>query len=233
MPKPKTTPDPSIFDNPFTQAMQLMFSVPKPEATSQPNPFLDNPFAKAFQEMMGGLGQQPAAPTKTKTPEAPKEEAKVNADNPWPGLEHFTENLRGYFFGRDAEGAELFRRVKQKTLTLLFGQSGLGKSSLLQASLFPRLRAGGLLPVYIRFDLRAAAPPLTSQVKEHLRAALAPAQPGGAPLAKDEESLWQWFHRRDVALARADGSPIVPVLVFDQFEELFTIGAENPQREPI
>ena len=85
-PKPKTTPEPSIFDNPFTQAMQLMFSVPKPEPTSMPNPFLDNPFAKAFQEMMGGLGQQPAA----KAPEAPKEEAKANADS-------YTEMLNTMF----------------------------------------------------------------------------------------------------------------------------------------
>jgi hypothetical protein len=62
-PKPKAAPEPSIFDNPFTQAMQLMFSVAKPEAPkSAANPFLDNPFAKAFQEMMGNLGQAPKAP---------------------------------------------------------------------------------------------------------------------------------------------------------------------------
>jgi len=64
--------------------------VPKPEATSQPNPFLDNPFAKAFQEMMGGLGQQPAAQTKAKAPEAPKEEAKINTDS-------YTEMLNAMF----------------------------------------------------------------------------------------------------------------------------------------
>lgn len=80
-PKPKAAPEPNIFDNPFTQAMQLMFSVPKPEPTPQPNPFLDNPFTKAFQEMMG-LGQQPAAQQPApKTPEAPKEEAKANAES--------------------------------------------------------------------------------------------------------------------------------------------------------
>jgi len=86
-PKPKTAPEPSIFDNPFTQAMQLMFSVPKPDSTSASNPFLDNPFAKAFQEMMGGLGQQPAA----KAPETPKEEeAKAKADS-------YTEMLNTMF----------------------------------------------------------------------------------------------------------------------------------------
>lgn len=84
-PKQKTAPEPSIFDNPFTQAMQLMFSTPKPEPASTPNPFLDNPFAKAFQEMMGGLGQQPAAKA---PPEAPKEEAKADS---------YTEMLNAMF----------------------------------------------------------------------------------------------------------------------------------------
>ncbi|MBB4576046.1 DUF937 domain-containing protein [Rhizobium lentis] len=89
-PKPKAAPEPSIFDNPFTQAMQLMFSMPKQEPAPQPNPFLDNPFAKAFQEMMTGLGQQQPAkqpPAKqpgkqpaAKTAEAPKEEAN-NAES--------------------------------------------------------------------------------------------------------------------------------------------------------
>ncbi|ANL52030.1 DUF937 domain-containing protein [Rhizobium phaseoli] len=86
-PKPKAAPEPSIFDNPFTQAMQLMFSMPQQEPAPQPNPFLDNPFAKAFQEMMAGLGQpaaakQPAAKQPAaKTPEAPKEEAKAAAES--------------------------------------------------------------------------------------------------------------------------------------------------------
>ncbi|ANP88516.1 DUF937 domain-containing protein [Rhizobium leguminosarum] len=87
---PKPASEPSVFDNPFTQAMQQMFSVPKPAATQTPNPFLDNPFAKAFQEMMGGLGQQPKPQTTTKMPEAPHEEAKAAADS-------YTEMLNAMF----------------------------------------------------------------------------------------------------------------------------------------
>jgi hypothetical protein len=75
-PKPRATPEPSIFDNPFTQAMQLMFSAPKPAAEkAAANPFFDNPFAKAFQEMMAGMNQ----PAQQKPPEPPKEEAKEQA----------------------------------------------------------------------------------------------------------------------------------------------------------
>ena len=73
----------------------------------------------------------------------------LGPDNPWPGLNQFFEDHDRYFRGRDEEKAELFRLVKSETLTILFGKSGLGKSSLLQAGLFPLLRQAGYLPVYI------------------------------------------------------------------------------------
>ena len=64
----------------------------------------------------------------------------VDADHPWLGLATFTEETQRFFFGRDAEIAEIFVRVRDHTLTILYGQSGLGKSSLLGAGLLPKLR---------------------------------------------------------------------------------------------
>ena len=50
--------------------------------------------------------------------------------------------------------------AKRDTLTLLYGVSGLGKTSLLQAGLFPALRAEDYLPVPIRLDyVDGAIPP--------------------------------------------------------------------------
>ncbi len=69
--------------------------------------------------------------------------AAVDERNPWLGLASYTEETRGFFYGRDEEVAELARRVQRKLLTVLFGQSGLGKTSLLRAGLVPRLRAQG------------------------------------------------------------------------------------------
>ena len=60
----------------------------------------------------------------------------------------------------------LFRLVRRETLTLFYGRSGLGKTSLLQAGLFPRLREANLLPIPIRLDYGPKAPPFVSQVKE-------------------------------------------------------------------
>ena len=68
----------------------------------------------------------------------------LDPENPWLGLFSYTEETRAYFHGRDEETAELARRVQRKLLSVLFGQSGLGKTSLLRAGLVPRLRAEGL-----------------------------------------------------------------------------------------
>ncbi|NLS17990.1 DUF937 domain-containing protein [Rhizobium sp. P40RR-XXII] len=69
-PKQQPTPQASIFDNPFTQAMELMFGADsaKREKPAQTNPFLDNPFARAFQDMMKNF-PMPSEP--------PKEEPKA------------------------------------------------------------------------------------------------------------------------------------------------------------
>ena len=65
---------------------------------------------------------------------------EINEDNPWVGLHEFTEDIQSFFHGREGETENLLNMVRRSGLTVLFGQSGLGKSSLLQAGLFPRLR---------------------------------------------------------------------------------------------
>ena len=76
----------------------------------------------------------------------------VDEAHPWLGLDSFSEETRQYFHGREAEVAELARRVQRKLLTILFGQSGLGKTSILRAGIVPRLRPQGYCPVYVRID---------------------------------------------------------------------------------
>jgi len=153
-------------------------------------------------------------------------------ENPWPGLASYTEEQRDMFFGRTSEIDQLFRRVKRSVLTVLFGQSGLGKSSLLSAGLFPRLRGAGYLPVPVRLDF-GDSKPLAWQVHAALKAALNAAgsrQP--LPSLTAERTLWELFHRTDVTFVDAQGQPLSPVLVFDQFEELFTLGLARPERRP-
>lgn len=149
--------------------------------------------------------------------------AIIDLEHPWPGLMPFTENASAFFHGRDTETAELQRLIKRETLTILFGQSGLGKSSLLHAGLFPRLRAEDFLPIYIRLDMAETAANFAAQVKAAIATNCA-AHGVDAPPPGAEETLWQYFHRQDVDFWSARNRLLTPLLVFDQFEEIFTLG---------
>jgi tetratricopeptide (TPR) repeat protein len=150
--------------------------------------------------------------------------AAVDERNPWLGLSSFTEETRAYFFGRDAEVAELARRVQRRLLTVLFGQSGLGKTSILRAGLVPRLRAQGYCPVYVRIDYARGTPEPAEQIKAAISAtARTSGQWTQAGVAVAGESLWEYLHHRDDELRDAQGARVTPLLIFDQFEEIFTL----------
>ena len=151
--------------------------------------------------------------------QVPESNDLVDKSRPWLGLASFSEETRAYFHGRDEEVGELARRVQRKLLTVLFGQSGLGKTSILRAGLVPRLRDQGYCPVYVRVDYSASAPSPADQV----RRAIHDAAPRSGVDAGAGESLWELLHRRDLTLRDADGRAVIPLLIVDQFEEMFTL----------
>ena len=155
--------------------------------------------------------------------------ATVNAENPWPGLLAFREADQDYFEGRRSETEDLFRLVMRERLTVFFGLSGLGKSSLLQAGLFPLLRRESILPVYIRLDFSSAKLNLVGQVKSAIakQADLADIE---APAIDPNETLWECFHRQGNEFWTRRNRPVIPLVAFDQFEEVFTLGRIDAQR---
>lgn len=163
-------------------------------------------------------------------------EERLDAGNPWPGLAAFREGASAFFHGRDGEIEDLERRVRRKSLTVLYGQSGLGKTSLLQAGLFPRLRASGFLPVSLRLDYADAAEDPAAQIRHALTEAFHSAGlDSGDRFASG--SAWECFHRLEgddgQQTPETDRPPRpIPVLVFDQFEELFTRAAGSGQGRP-
>ena len=156
----------------------------------------------------------------------PAAAAGIDAQNPWPGLSAFDESAQAFFSGRDVESAELERLVGQAALTVLFGKSGLGKTSLLQAGLFPRLRAKNMLPVYLRLNMRDRTAPLIQQVAAALQAEVE-RQSVDAGATRPDQTLWEHLHRAGLQWWSRRNQPLVPLFVFDQFEEVFTLGAEN------
>lgn len=159
--------------------------------------------------------------TQTRGPSRPV----VDAQHPWLGLLPFQREHREFFFGRDREIAEILDRIQENTLTVLFGRSGLGKSSLLGAGVLPQLEARGCRAVLIRLKYEESSPSLLVQTRQALRAVLPEAS---WPEDAAEMTLWELFHRRPLVLT--DGDP-TPVLLLDQFEEIFTLGRETPGRE--
>ena len=152
----------------------------------------------------------------------------VDAQHPWLGLASFTEETRGYFYGREDEVAELARRVQRKLLTILFGQSGLGKTSILRAGIVPRLRPEGYCPVYVRIDYSPESPPPSEQIKQAIfRETQASGEWTQTGVAASGESLWEFLHHRDDVLRDASGKTLTPLLIFDQFEEIFTLAQSD------
>jgi hypothetical protein len=157
------------------------------------------------------------------------DQLRLDAERPWPGLVAFHEADAAFFHGRDSDIGNLYRMVMRERLTVLFGMSGLGKTSLLQAGLFPKLRDENLLPIRIRLDYADQSPPLLQQIKQAI-VVFAGAANVESPPVQDGETLWEYFHRKGADFWNARNRVMTPVLVFDQFEEVFTLGRDNPAR---
>jgi tetratricopeptide (TPR) repeat protein len=155
----------------------------------------------------------------------------VDDENPWPGLAAFREVDSAYFHGRNLAIESLHRLVQRGLLSVLFGVSGLGKTSLLAAGLFPRWRQEGFLPVYIRLDFSPGSPGLVAQVQAALAREAAAAKIE-APASREGETLWELFHRQGAELWSPRDRVVIPILVFDQFEEIFTLGRSRPELAP-
>jgi pSer/pThr/pTyr-binding forkhead associated (FHA) protein len=152
----------------------------------------------------------------------------LDVENPWPGLAAYDEASRDFFHGREREAQELLRLIRLAPLTTLYSKSGLGKSSLLQAGLFPLLREQHFLPVYLRIDFSDGATDPLEQVALRLEAELARAE-AEYPV-RHGETLWRYLHREPLEIWSKDNFPLVPVLVFDQFEEMFLHRGSDPKR---
>jgi len=136
----------------------------------------------------------------------------------YPGTRPFTDSPedQARFYGREAEGEELYLRVLSVPLLVQFAASGLGKTSLLQAYLLPRLRLRPFLPVMVRLD--AATESLVDAVARSLEQAC---KTKGLKFPKvRKDGLWELL---STALVWRDDLLLTPVLVFDQFEEVFTL----------
>lgn len=154
----------------------------------------------------------------------------MNKNNPWLGLSSYTEeSLKEHRFnGRSGAIAALTSLIRQNLFVTLYGRSGIGKTSLLQAGVFPMLRRAGMMPVVIRLDDLKKGAESAAQViwkavsnlllKEGFR--YVPCDEKDAYIPDFTEIL---VFRKLFSAGRflgPDDREGVPVVVLDQFEEV-------------
>lgn len=145
----------------------------------------------------------------------------------FPGINPFQTEEQDRFFGRDDDIRELHALIALEKVVVLFGKSGHGKSSLLNAGIVPRFlkeKPGSerrYEPVVIKFGafVPGATPP-TEKAKQFLKNAL-PSAVEDSSFIVEYASLWH--------TAKSSGKRRI-VLIFDQFEEFFTYPLAQQQR---
>jgi WD40 repeat protein len=152
--------------------------------------------------------------------------ALANSDNPWLGLASYGEGDSSFFFGRSHETRELLRLVEDEMFVLLYGISGLGKTSLLQAAVVPELRENNFLPIVIRLAHGDTAISLSSGPLAALREAAG----ASSQTSSQTDTLWEYLHHNRHQFWSARQNPLIPVLIFDQFEEIFAAGRATEER---
>lgn len=149
----------------------------------------------------------------------------------YPGVKPFETSEQAIFFGRKDDCQDLFDLISLEQIVVLFGKSGYGKSSLINAGIVPLFLRQSLdeednyYPLIIRFRsyTQNELYPL-DKVLEGINSIHSDSEKGlpyeeGILLEKlwkkieEPNSLWYEYKRRQ---------PKKILLIFDQFEEFFT-----------
>ncbi len=138
--------------------------------------------------------------------------------SPYPGLAAFTEADAEFFFGRENEVVQMWRKLTSRRLLAVIGPSGVGKSSFLRAGVMPAKPGGWGVLVCQPGEAPFAA----------LARALVP------EFAGDEDAISKLVHliepEETVAMvSRWRQQHEQALLIVDQFEELFTLSAPEAQ----
>ncbi len=150
----------------------------------------------------------------------------------YPGVQPFKTSDQDIFFGRNEDREKLYNLIQLEKLVVLFGKSGYGKSSLLNAGIMPLLTDSSkqermrFMPIEVRlgnFSPQTSLAPLeTLKIKLDEKF-----QNAGdwnfLDKTSESDTLWAAFKRKQTQQTQRI------VLVFDQFEEFFSYPIEQQE----
>jgi len=151
----------------------------------------------------------------------------------YPGLHFFETSQYELFFGRDKDIENVSQSVFLNSTTVLYSKSGLGKSSLINAGVIPYLSKiwqNEIEFIKSRFTayVQGAEPSLINILAQNLESKLTDKQSDfyldkiDNPTLKKEYFLW--FLLKKLQYVNGKNKFLI---IFDQFEELFTYLPEN------
>jgi hypothetical protein len=165
-------------------------------------------------------------------------------DNTFLGLQPYTEDDAYRFKGRTEESQELFRLILRNDFTVCYAESGEGKTSLLNAGVFPLLRENMNFPIVITFtsdDYKLTPDNFDAIIDRCIKDSIAEYNEKNKGVNVEyklcstdfqeidsqaelhrELSKYSWWKLRNYR-PQAMGLTFTPVFVFDQFEEVFNL----------
>src|SRR5215212_1073689 len=141
---------------------------------------------------------------------------------PYKGLQPYTEADRVFFFGRERDSEIIASNLYAAPLTVLYGESGVGKSSVLLAGVVPLLRQTPNVAVVVfrQWQDASFASMLRLEVLRAIR------ETTGKEAAVDLSLPLDEFL---IACNRVLRGPVF--FIFDQFEEFFLYHAPSKSAE--
>ena len=112
--------------------------------------------------------------------------------------------------------------------SVVFGKSGIGKSSLLSAGISPLLREENYIQVRIRL-VHNTEVSYIDQIENKVRETVKYID--HLPTDVNNLGLWDFFHRH--SFTTENGIDCIPVIILDQFEEIYTLTDANHKKEII
>lgn len=134
---------------------------------------------------------------------------------PFKFLDSYTREDRAIFFGRDREVEELYQKVFEGKILLLYGISGTGKTSLINCGLANKFEESDWLPINVR-----RGKDINISLREEIGKVSITKSKEGSTIRKVIQSVYLDYFK-----------PVY--LIFDQFEELFIFGDRQEREELI
>jgi hypothetical protein len=153
-------------------------------------------------------------------------------DSPYVGLNFYTQDNAAIFFGRDTERTVLISNLRASRLTLLYAQSGTGKSSVLRAGVASRLgelarrsleQRGTARHIPVVFSSWQHEP--TDELIAEIQKTIIPFVPETSPPELASGLLEEAIEAASMA---ADATLLI---MLDQFEEYFLYRSKEVRRE--